>query len=91
MLIVGFTIGNVYMMQSLITAEIFGLVSLGTIFGVMALTSQVGSGLGPFLVGWAEDSTGSYTAPFVVTGVVTLLAAVIVLFARPVPLPTPGR
>jgi len=90
-LIVGFTIGNVYMMQSLITAEIFGLVSLGTIFGVMALTSQVGSGLGPFLVGWAEDSTGSYTAPFVVTGVVTLLAAVIVLFARPVPLPTPGR
>jgi len=86
-LIVGFTIGNVYMMQSLITAEIFGLVSLGSIFGFIGLTSQVGSGLGPFLIGWAEDSTGSYTAPFVVTGLVTLVAAVIVLFAKPVPLP----
>jgi len=84
-LIVGFTIGNVYMMQSLITAEIFGLVSLGSIFGVIALTSQIGSGLGPFLVGWAEDSTGSYDTPFILTGVVTLLSAVIVLFARPVP------
>jgi len=86
-LIVGFTIGNVYMMQSLITAEIFGLVSLGTIFGIMALTSQVGSGFGPFLVGWAEDITGSYDTPFAITGIVTLVSAVIVLFARPVPLP----
>lgn len=84
-LIVGFTIGNVYMMQSLLTAEIFGLVSLGSIFGVMTLTSQIGSGFGPFLVGWAEDITGSYTTPFVITGLVTLLAATIVLFARPVP------
>lgn len=86
-LIVGFTIGNVYMMQSLIVAEIFGLVSLGSIFGVIGLTSQIGSGFGPFLVGWAEDSTGSYTTPFVITGVITLVAAAIVLFARPVPLP----
>jgi len=83
-LIVGFTIGNVYMMQTLLTAEIFGLVSLGAIFGVLGLMAQVGSGLGPFLVGWVEDQTGSYTLPFIVTGVVTIAASVIVLFARPV-------
>ena len=83
-LIVGFTIGNVYMMQTLLTAEIFGLVSLGTIFGIMSLTTQVGSGFGPFLVGWAEDVTGSYTTPFLVTGLVTIAAAGLIFFARPV-------
>lgn len=83
-LIVGFTIGNVYMMQTLLTAEIFGLVSLGAISGIMGLMSQVGSGLGPFLVGWAEDATDSYTIPFVLTGIVTLAAAALILLARPV-------
>lgn len=83
-LIVGFTIGNVYMMQTLLTAEIFGLVSLGAVLGFMTLLSQVGSGLGPFLVGWAEDVTGSYRLPFIITGLVTIAAAVVLLFARPV-------
>jgi sugar phosphate permease len=83
-LIVGFTIGNVYMMQTLMTAEIFGLVSLGSVLGTMTLMSQVGSGLGPFLVGWAEDVTGSYRIPFVVTGLATIAAAVLILLARPI-------
>ena len=83
-LIVGFTIGNVYMLQTLMTAEIFGLVSLGAVLGVLTLMTQIGSGLGPFLVGWAEDSTGSYQTPFVVTGVATIAAALLILLARPV-------
>lgn len=85
-LIVGFTIGNVYLMQTLLTAEIFGLVSLGAVFGVIALTTQIGSGFGPFLVGWAEDASGSYTLPFVVTAIVTLVSAGVVALARPVSL-----
>lgn len=84
-LIFGFTIGNVYMMQSLIAAEIFGMVSLGAIFGLVTLAGQAGSGLGPFAVGLLEDATGSYDASFVVTALVTYLAAVVILFARPVP------
>lgn len=83
-LIVGFTIGNVYMMQTLMTAEIFGLVSLGAVLGVMTLMSQVASGLGPFLVGWAEDVTDSYRLPFIVTGLATIASAGLLLLARPV-------
>jgi len=83
-LIVGFTIGNVYMMQTLLTAEIFGLVSLGAVLGIMSLMTQVGSGIGPFLVGWAEDATGSYRTPFIVSGVVTIAASLLILLARPV-------
>ena len=83
-LIVGFTIGNIYMLQTLLTAEIFGFVSLGSVLGVMTLMTQVGSGFGPFLVGWAEDSTGSYRTPFVITGIATIAAALLILLARPV-------
>ncbi|MCK9487684.1 MAG: MFS transporter [Dehalococcoidia bacterium] len=88
-LIFGFTIGNVYMMQSLITAEIFGMVSLGSIFGLVTLAGQAGSGLGPFAVGVLEDATGSYNASFVVTALITYAAAAVIILARPVP-PAPS-
>ena len=84
-LVVGFTIGNIYMMQTLLTSEIFGVVSLGAILGLLLLTSQLGSGIGPVLVGLLEDATGSYTVPFTITSLLTYLAAGSILLARPPP------
>ena len=89
-LIFGFTIGNIYMMQSLLVGEIFGMVSFGSIFGLISMAGQIGSGLGPYGVGLLHDSSGSYTMPFIVTAVVTYAAAAIILLARPVPLATRG-
>jgi sugar phosphate permease len=88
-LVIGFTIGNIYMMQTLLTSEIYGVVSLGTILGLLLLTSQLGSGIGPALVGLLEDSTGNYTVPFTVTSLLTYLAAVSILLARPPQRPLP--
>ncbi len=82
-LIFGFTIGNVYMMQALLVGEIFGMVSFGSIFGLLSMAGQIGSGVGPFAVGYLHDQSGSYTLPFVVTSVITYLAAIVILFARP--------
>jgi MFS family permease len=83
----GFTVGNIYMMQSLLVGEIFGLVSFGAIFGLVSLAGQAGSGVGPFAVGLMEDQSGGYGLPFTLTAFVTYLAAVVVLFARPVRVP----
>ncbi len=80
----GCTIGNIYLMQSLLTSEIFGYVSFGAVFGMISFTSQVSSGAGPLLVGLLEEATGAYEASFLVTAGVTLAAALVVLFARPV-------
>lgn len=80
----GLTIGNIYMMQSLLTSEIFGYVSFGAVFGMISFTSQVSSGAGPLLVGLLEETTGGYDTPFLVTAGITLAAAGVVLFARPV-------
>ncbi|MGE5594588.1 MAG: MFS transporter [Hyphomicrobiales bacterium] len=82
-LIFGFTIGNIYMMQSLLVGEIFGMVSFGAVFGLIGLAGQVGSGLGPIGVGWLHDQTDGYAIPFTVTAIVTYAAAVAILFARP--------
>ncbi len=82
-LVFGLTIGNVYMMQSLLVGEIFGMVSFGSIFGLISLAGQVGSGLGPIGVGIIHDATGGYTVPFTITALLTYLAAFAVLFARP--------
>ena len=81
-LIVGFTIGNIYMMQTLLVAEKFGLVSLGTVLGVIGLAAQAGSGAGPFLVGWLEDRSGDYTIPFTMTAAATIVSAGVVLLAK---------
>ena len=93
-LLVGFTIGNIYMMQTLLVAEKFGLVSLGTVLGVIGLAAQTGSGAGPFLVGWLEDQSETYTLPFVLSAGMTLFSAGVILLAKmPVdrePIPASG-
>lgn len=90
-LIFGFTIGNVYMMQTLLVGEIFGMVSFGSIFGLISLAGQAGSSLGPILVGSMEDQSGSYTVPFLITAGLTYAAAVVVWFARPPDAAEAGR
>ncbi len=83
-LIFGFTIGNVYMMQSLLAGEIFGMVSFGSVFGLISAASQIGSSVGPIGVGFLHDRGGDYTLPFTITAAITYVAAAIVLLARPV-------
>lgn len=82
-LVFGLTIGNIYMMQSLLVGELFGMVSFGSIFGLVSLAGQVGSGLGPIGVGYLHDQTGGYGVPFTVTALLTYAAAVAIVFARP--------
>jgi MFS family permease len=90
-LVVGFTIGNIYMMQSLLVSEIFGMVSFGAVSGLIGMAAQTGSGLGPLAVGWLEDATGGYRVPFIVTSLLTFLAAAIIAFARtPAPAEAPA-
>ena len=87
-LVFGFTVGNVYMLQSLVTGEVFGLVSYGSIYGVIALAGSLGSACGLLFTGWALDTSGGYALPFRVLAGVNALAALVVSFAhRPLPIP----
>lgn len=82
-LIFGFTIGNVYMLQSLLTSDVFGYVSFGAVYGLIAMATQISSGFGPWLIGWLEDLTGSYEVPLTVVAVLTYAALIPIYFAKP--------
>jgi len=80
---IGLTMGNIYMMQSLLIGECFGLASFGTIFGLATVLAQIGSAAGPSVAGALFDATGSYRLSFVVLSTGGLIAAALILFARP--------
>jgi MFS family permease len=72
----GFSAGGMGTVQTPITAELFGVKSLGAIFGVCGLGVMTGGSLGPVITGYLFDVFGNYQiafltcAIFVVAGIV---------------------
>jgi len=60
-LLFGLTIGAVFMLQGLLTVELFGVQSYGTVFGALNLVTGIGGGLGPFTLGVLADALGGYS------------------------------
>ena len=81
-LVFGFTMGNIFMMHSLLTSEIFGMTSFGTVFGFSSAIAQTGSGAGPLLIGLIRSQTQSYSTAFVASGLLTVAAAFILSTVR---------
>lgn len=79
----GFTIGNVYMLLSLLTSDVFGYVSFGAIYGMISMATQMSSGIGPLLIGLLDDITGSYDIPLTLVAILTYAAILPIWFAKP--------
>jgi MFS family permease len=74
----------------MVTAETLGLRRFGTLFGWLGSVVTVGLFLGPLLVGWLTDVTGSYKQPFELCALIALLgAAAAFLCKAPDSVPTP--
>ena len=82
-LIFGITMGNIIMMQSLITAECFGLVSFATVSGLAGLFTMCGAAFGPTIAGFIYDATRSYQTAFTIFAIMSAIAALVIYFARP--------
>jgi MFS family permease len=61
---------------SAIAADIFGRASMGTIFGFIFTSMNIGSGLGAFIAGLDQDVTGNYHAVLVANVALGFLAAI---------------
>lgn len=81
-LVYGLTGGGGLVLAPLIIGECFGLKSLGTIFGVLAISGVVGGAIGPLLAGYIFDSTGSYYLAFVIFTMAETGAAFAIYRAR---------
>jgi len=71
----GIGLGGDYMIVPLMAAEIFGVQLLGRLLGVILTAGSVAEALSPWLVGRLRDTTGSYSAGFLVLIGMGLLGA----------------
>jgi MFS family permease len=70
--IYGFNVGGMGSVQAPIVAELFGLKYHGAIFGACGLGTMIGASIGPVLVGYLFDLTGSYRISFLTCGLVAV-------------------
>ena len=64
-------------------ADYFGRASFGKVMGFSSMILGLGTMAGPMLAGVMYDMTGSYRAPFLITGLLTGLASLFFVFATP--------
>lgn len=77
-LLFGASFGAVTPLRALVMAGWFGEEGYGAAMGLQQGITQVLAALGPILVGFARDRTGSYTPSFTVLATVTLVGAVLI-------------
>ena len=66
--------GGLYTLIQLLTADLFGLISLGKIMGVINILDTFGGGLGPFFTGYLYDQTQGYLIPFTLISILLVIA-----------------
>ncbi len=77
--IFGLSYGGLVTLLPVITAELFGVVSLGVILGGLTFVGTIGEALGPPISGTIFDITESYWLAFLICAVISAAAAVLSL------------
>ncbi|GIS85655.1 MAG: MFS transporter [Woeseia sp.] len=68
--------GGLYTLIQLLTADLFGIIALGKIMGVINILDTIGGGLGPYLTGVLYDITQGYLLPFALISVLLIVALI---------------
>jgi len=79
--LLGTTLGNMLMMQSLLIADRFGVLDFPRISARVALISFSGTAGGPLLLGWLHDAAGGYRTSYLAASMCSLIAVVIFAMA----------
>jgi len=72
----GFGWGGIYTLIQLLSADLFGLKSLGKILGAINVLDTLGGGLGPVMTAVLFDRTGSFLMSFMVITVLLTIATI---------------
>jgi MFS family permease len=93
LIIVGIAGASPVALGPLLTAETLGLKRFGTLFGWLGFALTFGLFIGPQLVGWITDLTGSYTAGYELCAVICVVGAAasfLCIAPRPADIPIMG-
>lgn len=80
----GFAWGGQAVIRMTLIAEVYGVASLGTIFGILEFISQTGAIVGPLLAGWIFDLTGKYIVAFMVAAVISAAGLAAMFALKPI-------
>ncbi len=83
-LIFGFGAGGGGVAEPTLVAELFGLKSHGSIFGVVSFSFTVGGAIGPLVTGYLFDISGNYETAFLVSGSIGVCGLILTLLLKPV-------
>ncbi len=79
-IVFGFAYGGSVPLIPIITANYFGLGSMGAIFGVISFAGLLGGGFGPLMAGYIYDVTKRYSIAFLTVGVLAVGGAILSLY-----------
>jgi len=68
--------GGLYTLIQLLVADLFGLIAIGKIMGVINIIDTIGGGLGPIITAVIYDSTQNYLLPFLVISTLLVIALI---------------
>ncbi len=83
LLLLGPGIGGTVPVRSAMIAEHYGSTYFGTINGIAVFVRTIGSALGPLLVGFAVDQTGTYLVGWLAAAAIMIVGLGAVAFERP--------
>jgi MFS family permease len=70
--------------ESTFVAELFGIKEHGSIFGLANMGFVVGAAIGPFILGYIFDITGSYQLAFLLCGIISTAGIILALVLKPI-------
>ena len=79
----GATSGSILPLFALILREYYGPKVMGTLYGFIFLVASIGIGVGPYFGGYIFDLTGSYLSMYIISGIISGSAALVVSTLRP--------
>ena len=79
----GFGFGGCGALVSLLLADLFGRKAHGLILGFFVAAFGFGSSVGPILIGYVFDVTGSYQVGFLLCVVLSIIALTIIMLLKP--------
>lgn len=80
--LLGLTIGNIFMLQSLLVSELFGIPSFGTLYGMVLVITQSAGGMGPVGLAALYQLWGGYAPGLQLMAGLSLCAACLLLLVR---------
>jgi len=79
----GLALGSMGTSESPLVARLFGLTSHGLIYGVTGLGFTFGGAVGPVIIGYICDVTGSYQNAFVVCVALSIIGLILMIVLKP--------